>query len=51
LGSVAANYINENLGSDDNAWKYFENLLPDWSNSLPALIETSKSFAAEEVNK
>ena len=51
LSLTAAEFINENLGSDDNAWKYFENLLPDWSNSLPALIETSKSFAAEEVNK
>ena len=51
LGVVATEFINENLQGHDLAWKYFENLLPDWSNSLPALIETAKSFAAEEVVK
>ena len=44
----SSNYINKALSGNDNAWKYFENLIGDWSNPLPGLIETSLSFAKEE---
>lgn len=40
--------IIEELQGNEKAWQYFENLIPDWENSLPELLSTAKTFAQEE---
>lgn len=37
------------ISADERAWVFFENLLPDWENSLPELIQTAKLLAENEV--
>jgi hypothetical protein len=45
---LARQTINDSLAGNAKAWVYFENLLPDWENSLPDLLLTATTFASEE---